>query len=62
MPLATTAQSNPLVALRGVGKTFPSGTLALKGLDLDVRAGEFVSLLGPVGLRQIDRAAHHRRT
>jgi NitT/TauT family transport system ATP-binding protein len=49
MPLTTTAQSNPLVALRGVGKTFPSGTIALKGLDLDVRAGEFVSLLGPSG-------------
>ena len=38
-----------LVALRGVGKIFPSGTAALKGLDFDVRAGEFVSLLGPSG-------------
>ena len=45
-------QMQPLrsvVALRGVGKTFPSGTVALAGLDLDVRAGEFVSLLGPSG-------------
>jgi NitT/TauT family transport system ATP-binding protein len=49
MPPAATAQSNPLVTLRGVGKTFPSGTVALKGLDLDMRAGEFVSLLGPSG-------------
>src|SRR6202035_570213 len=39
----------PLVALRGVGKTFPSGTVALAGLDLDVRQGEFLSLLGPSG-------------
>ncbi len=39
----------PLVALRGVSKTFPNGTLALKGFDLEVRAGEFVSLLGPSG-------------
>jgi NitT/TauT family transport system ATP-binding protein len=40
---------NPIVALRGVGKTFPSGTVALAGLDLDVRQGEFLSLLGPSG-------------
>ena len=39
----------PIVALRGVGKTFPSGTVALAGLDLDVREGEFLSLLGPSG-------------
>ncbi len=38
-----------LVALRAVGKTFPNGTLALAGLDLEVRAGEFLSLLGPSG-------------
>jgi NitT/TauT family transport system ATP-binding protein len=42
-------RSPPLVALRGVEKTFPNGTLALKGLDLEVRAGEFLSLLGPSG-------------
>jgi len=39
----------PIVSLRGVDKTFPNGTLALAGLDLDVRDGEFVSLLGPSG-------------
>jgi NitT/TauT family transport system ATP-binding protein len=39
----------PLVALRGVGKAFPSGTVALAGLDLEVREGEFLSLLGPSG-------------
>ena len=38
-----------LVTLRGVDKRFPSGTLALRGFDLDVREGEFVSLLGPSG-------------
>jgi NitT/TauT family transport system ATP-binding protein len=41
--------SAPLVALRGVGKTFASGTVALTGLDLDIRGGEFLSLLGPSG-------------
>jgi NitT/TauT family transport system ATP-binding protein len=38
-----------LVALRGVEKSFKNGTLALKGLDLDVEAGEFLTLLGPSG-------------
>ena len=41
--------SAPIVALRGVGKVFGTGTLALDGLDLDVREGEFLSLLGPSG-------------
>ena len=30
-------------------KTFASGTVALDGMDLDVRRGEFLSLLGPSG-------------
>jgi NitT/TauT family transport system ATP-binding protein len=39
----------PIVALRGVTKTYSNGTLALAGLDLDVGPGEFLSLLGPSG-------------
>jgi NitT/TauT family transport system ATP-binding protein len=39
----------PIVMLRGVGKTFGTGVVALDGLDLDVRPGEFLSLLGPSG-------------
>jgi NitT/TauT family transport system ATP-binding protein len=35
--------------LRGVTKTYRTGALALGPLDLDVRNGEFVSLLGPSG-------------
>jgi NitT/TauT family transport system ATP-binding protein len=38
-----------LVALKGVGKTFKTGTLALDAIDLDVEAGEFLTLLGPSG-------------
>ena len=46
---APAAASSSVVALRGVAKTFLNGTTALAGLDLDVRQGEFVSLLGPSG-------------
>jgi NitT/TauT family transport system ATP-binding protein len=49
MAPAASSRSSLLVALRGVGKTFPTGTLALAGLDLEVREGEFLSLLGPSG-------------
>ncbi|MBU6456794.1 MAG: ABC transporter ATP-binding protein [Bradyrhizobium sp.] len=38
-----------VVSLRGVTKTYDSGIVALGPLDLDVRRGEFVSLLGPSG-------------
>ena len=37
------------VSLRAVGRTFPNGLVALGGLDLDLREGEFLSLLGPSG-------------
>ncbi|MGH8937282.1 MAG: ABC transporter ATP-binding protein [Acidimicrobiia bacterium] len=43
----------PVVAIRGVGKVFNEGSpeqvLALEGIDLDVDAGEFVSVIGPSG-------------
>jgi NitT/TauT family transport system ATP-binding protein len=43
------ARSHAIVALRNVGKTFDTGTVALRGFELAVRDGEFVSLLGPSG-------------
>jgi len=39
----------PLVALRGIDKVYSNGVQALKGLDLSIGEGEFVSLLGPSG-------------
>ncbi|HLH98367.1 MAG TPA: ABC transporter ATP-binding protein [Xanthobacteraceae bacterium] len=41
--------SAPIVTLRDVGKTFGNGVTALDGFDLDVRPGEFLTLLGPSG-------------
>src|SRR5215217_5578678 len=37
------------VSLRAVTKVYDNGVMALGPLDLDVRQGEFVSLLGPSG-------------
>jgi NitT/TauT family transport system ATP-binding protein len=37
------------VSLKGVGKAFPNGVVALDHFDLDVEAGEFLTLLGPSG-------------
>ena len=49
MPADPSASAAPVVALKRVGKTFANGVVALERLDLDVRPGEFVSLLGPSG-------------
>ena len=43
------AGQRPLVAMDGVSKVFSNGTIALTGMSLTVRSGEFVSLLGPSG-------------
>src|SRR5258707_11108170 len=44
-----TSTAGLAVSLRGVTKVYDSGVMALGPLDLDVRKGEFVSLLGPSG-------------
>lgn len=44
--------SEPTLALRGVKRTYHTGTVelaVLKGVDLDVRPGEIVGLIGPSG-------------
>ncbi|KIH98857.1 ABC transporter ATP-binding protein [Streptomonospora alba] len=37
------------VHLSGIGKTYPDGTSAVTGLDLDIAEGEFLVLVGPSG-------------
>ena len=44
--------SQALIQLRGVSKVYGSGQaelMALKGIDLDIGAGEFVAIMGPSG-------------
>jgi NitT/TauT family transport system ATP-binding protein len=38
-----------LVQVRDVNKRYGNGTLALEGINLEVREGEFISLVGPSG-------------
>jgi NitT/TauT family transport system ATP-binding protein len=44
-----TAVDRSIVALHDVAKTFTNGTTALDHFNLEVRRGEFLSLLGPSG-------------
>ncbi len=44
-----TNASSPLISLDNVGKTYSSGTTALKGVSADIAQGSFVSLVGPSG-------------
>jgi len=46
---AGATQTRPLVSIHNVSKQFANGTLAIRGVDLDLHDGEFVSLLGPSG-------------
>jgi ABC-2 type transport system ATP-binding protein len=39
----------PMIAIRGLDKTYASGQVALRGIDLDIRRGEIFALLGPNG-------------
>jgi len=41
--------ATPMIRLRGVGKTYDDGTVAVQDLDLDVARGELVCLVGPSG-------------
>jgi NitT/TauT family transport system ATP-binding protein len=49
LPRMDIGASDVAVRLRGVTKVYDTGVSALGPLDLDVKRGEFVSLLGPSG-------------
>ena len=44
-----TAAGEPLVRFRGVQKTYDGVHVVVQHLDLDIRRGEFLTLLGPSG-------------
>lgn len=39
----------PFLQIQNLHKTYPDGTQAVRGIDLDVEEGEFIVLLGPSG-------------
>ena len=41
--------SDPILSIRGLRKSYGSGTEALKSVDLDIQRGEIFALLGPNG-------------
>jgi len=48
-PAARAASAEPLVRFIGVQKTYDGVQLVVRQLDLDIRRGEFLTLLGPSG-------------
>ena len=48
-PAATAAPPGTLIDFRDVAMRFPNGTVALSGVDINVRRGEFVTVVGPSG-------------
>ncbi|QDL94003.1 ABC transporter ATP-binding protein (plasmid) [Paroceanicella profunda] len=48
-PLHDTTPRPELMSVNGVGKVFNGATVALQGMSLTVRQGDFISLLGPSG-------------
>jgi cell division transport system ATP-binding protein len=48
-PTDSAADGVPVIALRGVTKTYPNGKSALRDVNLSVPEGDFVFLVGPSG-------------
>jgi len=43
-------QKKTAISVRGLVKRYPDGTVANRGIDLDVYKGEVLSVLGPNGV------------
>src|SRR5690606_37904404 len=48
-PVAARAPGAPIITIAGLNKTYASGLVALKDIDLEIRQGEIFALLGPNG-------------
>ncbi|MGW7362781.1 ABC transporter ATP-binding protein [Streptomyces sp. NPDC054841] len=48
-PVRPVAAATPVIELHDVTKTYPDGVHALRGVDLTVRPGELVAIVGPSG-------------
>lgn len=48
-----------ILELQNIAKHF-GDTDVLNGISISIGKGEFITLLGPFGLRQNHNAAHHR--
>ena len=48
-PTEVSAAQRGAISMHGVTKVYDNGHVAVTDIDLDVAAGEFVSLLGPSG-------------
>ena len=63
---AKSDESLPIIRLEGVSKTFKGesddDTVALDDVSVDIDRGEYVSVSGPVRLRQIDISVDPRRS
>lgn len=46
---STKKESSIALQVKGLKKTYASGTKALKGVDLEIKSGQFFGLLGPNG-------------